>query len=169
MNRKAPWFLALLIAAIGSGAEGAESTAQFFPLGFLTPTAEISAAYDVSSDGSVVVGGSRLAPTGNEWAGFRWTEATGLVPLAGAPPFSSVGIARAVSDDGTVIIAGEQRWTEAGLTLLDGMTGLGVSGDGSLVVGFGLRRQMDPIVPICRDFFRSRIPSIHCTDASLRW
>ncbi len=36
-------------------------------------------------------------------------------------------------------------------------------------VRIGLRRRLHPMVPIRRDFFRSRIPSIHCTDASLRW
>ncbi len=36
-------------------------------------------------------------------------------------------------------------------------------------VRIGLRRQLHPMVPVHRNFFRSRIPSIHCKDASLRW
>ncbi len=40
--------------------------------------------------------------------------------------------------------------------------------DESLRVGVGLRRRIHPMVPIRRNFFGSRIPSIHYTVASLR-
>ncbi len=40
--------------------------------------------------------------------------------------------------------------------------------DQAFRVGIGLRRRIHPMVPIRRNFFRSRIPSIHCAAATLR-
>jgi probable HAF family extracellular repeat protein len=114
-----------------------------------------STAYDVSADGSIIVGRVRVGSSYGE--AFRWTEADGMVGLGLLPggdqvlsPFSA---AFGVSSDGSVVVGrsssadGHQafRWTEA-----DGMAGLGdlpggdfssgaeaVSPDGSIVVGFG--------------------------------
>jgi probable HAF family extracellular repeat protein len=106
-------------------------------------------AYDVSADGSVVVGGGCGA-----WGsgGFRWTSAGGMVEL-GELPGGRVGQgdAASVSDDGNVVVG--TSWSESGLeafrwTSGGGTVGLGdlpggqfqseafgVSGDGSVVVG----------------------------------
>jgi probable HAF family extracellular repeat protein len=93
-----------------------------------------SVAVDLSANGSVIVGYSG-------GTAFRWTQASGMVGLGG------VSQATRVTDDGLVIVGqrnGEAfRWTQAG-----GMVGLGdlpggdfqsialgISGDGSVVVG----------------------------------
>lgn len=136
MNCHTPLLVATLVMILGVMAGASTPTAQFFPLGQLTESANISYAFDVSADGAVVVGGGLVDATGGVWAGFRWTESTGMVPLASEPPLTFVDSARAVSADGTVIVAGGQRWTVDGLTSLDGMTGLGVSSDGTVIVGF---------------------------------
>jgi probable HAF family extracellular repeat protein len=107
-----------------------------------------SIAYDVSADGSVVVGTGRSEH--NE--PYYWTEATGMVGLGGLSTFIE-GDAHAISADGSVIVGrstsslGDEafRWTAE-----DGMVGLGdlpgeyfdsiaydVSADGSVVVGYG--------------------------------
>jgi probable HAF family extracellular repeat protein len=91
-------------------------------------------AWGVSADGHVIVGY-------NGGEAFRWTEATGMVGLG----FLSDGnsIAFDVSEDGLVVVGWSDgqafTWTET-----EGMRGLGsgggavaVSGDGSVVVGFG--------------------------------
>lgn len=107
-----------------------------------------SGAFDVSSDGSTLVGQSASS---NGWEAFRWTAAGGLQGLGDLPggTFSSVAIA--VSSDGSVVAGSSSsangweafRWTAAG-----GMQGLGdlpggvvssvafgMSDDGSVVVG----------------------------------
>lgn len=135
-------------AARASRAEGL----FFGGLGYLpggsSPSSRASA---VSADGSVIVGASTSANSGEE--GFRWTMATGMVGL-GFLPGGTYSAANFVSDDGQVIVgtvgfandpsrqAGAFRWTEA-----TGMTDLGVlpgavitwaqamSRDGRFVVG----------------------------------
>jgi uncharacterized membrane protein len=102
----------------------------------------IGAAMDISSDGTVVVGGSSQAA--------RWTEEGGGVSLGDLPGGALNSFAWGVSADGSVIVgqgnssAGPEafRWTES-----SGMIGLGiptgfdfsrahdVSADGSVVVG----------------------------------
>ena len=107
-----------------------------------------SVAFDVSSDGSVVVGGSA---TEAGYEAFRWTEQTGMVGLGHLPGGIFLGSRGfGVSSDGNVIVgqsSGEAfRWTESG-----GMVGLGcagveacggaaraISADGSVVVGYNL-------------------------------
>ncbi len=114
-----------------------------------------SVAWDVSADGSVVVGWSEDASGKNR--AFRWTAATGMVAL-GTLPGGGESMAFGVSADGSVIVGcaidsnGEQRafrWTAA-----TGMQDLGsdlghqqtcgflpdvpavdVSADGTVVVG----------------------------------
>ena len=86
------------------------------------PGGTYSMAYDLSKDGSVVVGTATDA-SGNDKA-FRWTHATGIVDL-GTLPGSINTIARAVSaNDGSVTVGGQSivpignhghafRWTQA--------------------------------------------------------
>jgi uncharacterized membrane protein len=98
-----------------------------------------SRATDVSADGTVIVGNIQDQLSSDP---FRWTAATGFNRLG---PFT----ADAVSADGLVVVgaAGSQavRWIEAtGRQFLGDLPGgalfstaLDVSGDGSVVVGFG--------------------------------
>lgn len=103
-----------------------------------------STAYDVSSDGSVIVGEKQTTP-GRE--AFRWSESTGMIGLgdvSGIPQSAAF----AVSADGSVIggrtvTSQAFRWTQS-----TGMVGLphiangfqaeasGISGDGSTLVGY---------------------------------
>jgi len=108
-------------------------------LGDLVGGAFQSSAYDISADGSVVVG---QGDSGTFHEAFLWTSEGGMVGLGGKP--SGAG---GVSDDGAVVVgfSGSQafRWTAS-----EGMVGLGnppslvssyaidVSADGSVVVGF---------------------------------
>jgi probable HAF family extracellular repeat protein len=108
-------------------------------------------AYDVSADGSVVIGGSSSTSSGDDYEAFRWTADGGMVGLGDLKTgkFNSYG--QGVSADGTVVVgtsasaSGPEafRWTQAG-----GMMALGdlpggdfcsrafaVSADGSVVVG----------------------------------
>ena len=99
-------------------------------------------AYDVNSDGSVVVGVS-------EGKAFRWTSGNGLVGL-GTVPDDSYSSAYGISSNGSVIVgySGSAsvneafRWTSgSGMVGLGALPGYndsrayGVSGEGSVVVG----------------------------------
>jgi probable HAF family extracellular repeat protein len=115
-------------------------------LGDLAGGAHGSYAYDVSADGSVIVGWSGID---FETEAFRWTEGGGMVGL-GSLPGGNISAAQGVSSDGSVVVGSSYsaggvqafRWTEGG-----GMVGLGrlpgaysagatsVSDDGSVVVG----------------------------------
>jgi probable HAF family extracellular repeat protein len=90
----------------------------------------------ISADGTIVVGSSNNAA-------FRWTQGTGLVPLAGLYG------ADAVSTDGSVIAGGTNQsegaiWNSAGVIPLGVLSpgtvspATAISGDGSVVVGFGV-------------------------------
>ena len=62
-----------------------------------------SLAHDVSSDGVTIVGSSSIRRgSWDTFAGFRWTESTGMVALDGLPWRGTIGPseARAVSSDG---------------------------------------------------------------------
>jgi probable HAF family extracellular repeat protein len=121
-------------------------------------TGHESFANAVSSDGSVVVGRASDATADDVSRAFRWTQATGIVSL-GRLNGGKGSAAFGVSGDGSVVvgtawdgIANDSRafrWTQAGgMTSLgclnDGGNALagcysaanGVSGDGSVVVGF---------------------------------
>jgi probable HAF family extracellular repeat protein len=112
-------------------------------LGFL-PGQDVSGAYGISADGTVIVGQAPVRP-------FRWTATTGMTDL-GDLGGGTFGQADAASTDGSVVVgfgssvSGLEafRWTEAG-----GMVGLGslsttnfksgaldLSADGSVVVGW---------------------------------
>ena len=103
-----------------------------------------SQANGISADGSVIVGWSTSAELNG--AAFRWTAASGMVPLGG-------GSATAVSADGSVVVGWQERiatgtgsmrafrWTEnSGMVAIvpqrdADSVARAVSGDGSVVVG----------------------------------
>jgi len=123
------------------------------------PGAELHGmARAVSADGSVIVGGARPPVGVGPAEAFRWTEDTGMVGLGDLPGGAFNSIAYDVSADGRVIVgiatAADQtqafRWTEQeGMTELDPQRRFfqprawSVSGDGSLIVGDGLKRVTD--------------------------
>lgn len=108
----------------------------FNGLGFLSG-GNYSAAYALSADGSVVVGGSD-SPAG--YQAFSWTQAGGMVGL-GILSGGSYSNALGVSGDGSVVVgssdssSGNQafRWTQAG-----GMLGLGVLSGGVFSIAYGV-------------------------------
>lgn len=96
-----------------------------------------SSAWDVSADGTVVVGESKTS-SGNNRA-FRWTLEEGMVGL-GNP--TSETAATAVSADGSIIVGniGKSsgfRWTESsGMEIFTyGANVMEISADGSVIVG----------------------------------
>lgn len=112
-----------------------------------------SAAYDVSADGSVIVG---QADTNSQFGlpivGFRWTSATGMTALNDLPGGNVLAQASAISADGQVTVGYAEgangvravRWlgsspTPQDMGLPPGLTGFTearhVSGDGQVVVG----------------------------------
>jgi probable HAF family extracellular repeat protein len=122
--------------------------ASFQGLGDLPGGAFSSAAYAVSADGKVVVGGS-VSSNGTE--GFRWTKETGMVGLGDLPGGSFYSYAFGVSGDGSVVVRQSSsalgfeafRWTTTnrmvGLGDLAGgsysSVAWGVSADGRVIVG----------------------------------
>ena len=70
-------------------------------LGDLPGGAFRSEAYDVSADGSVVVGTSHSE---NGWEAFRWTTQTGMVGLGDLPGGGFSSLAYSVSGNGGVIV-----------------------------------------------------------------
>jgi probable HAF family extracellular repeat protein len=135
-------------------------TAELQDLGLTTGTESIANA--ISADGSVIVGEARDA--NRFWRAFRWTAATGMVDLGtlSGPESNAV----AVNKDGTVIVGTSLtsglsdsneffRWTaktgmqdiktalqENGVHSADNWvqlsTAVGVSADGTVIVGYGL-------------------------------
>lgn len=125
--------------------QGAEDW-KFLTLGYFPGSSGTSSsAYDVSEDGSVVVGSS-------EGRAFRWTAVTGLEDLGDLPGGQEGAQATAVSGNGLVIGGwsysdnGQEafRWTRSA-----GMVGLGdlpggsfrsevsrISSNGSVIVGY---------------------------------
>ncbi len=115
-----------------------------------------SNAFDVSADGSVVVGDSLSEPG---WEAFRWTDEEGMVGLGDLPGGLFASMATGVSADGSVIVGRGRpegglvyeacRWTAEG-----GIEGLGflpksgpssmafgVSDDGQVIIG---RAELEP-------------------------
>ena len=108
------------------------------------------AAFGISADGSVIVGG---ADTDSREEAFRWTKDTGMVGLGVLPGDRANSLATGGSADGSVVVGwayskpstgGDEafRWTQdggmVGLGALPGDVGSranGVSADGSVVVG----------------------------------
>lgn len=97
--------------AVGQGDSQAvrwSSSAGILNLGFL-PGGSFSAAQDISSDGSVVVGVSNYVPESpfTPLEAFRWTQSDGMVGLGflGAlPGGEQESFAEAISSDGTVAV-----------------------------------------------------------------
>jgi probable HAF family extracellular repeat protein len=148
-----PALACLVLAALAP----AVRAGHFQGLGDLPGYGFQSRAWDVSDDGSVVVGtsSSELAPMGEA---FRWTRGTGMVGLGNLPCIDDEGASsytRGTSGDGAVVV-GEGwtdasgmgawqawRWTEAaGMVPVGGPVGGGVSTgaedaslDGAVIVG----------------------------------
>jgi probable HAF family extracellular repeat protein len=129
------------------------TTGGFTDLGSLGGNNSFSFAFDVSCDGSVVVGTSYL-DNGLEHA-FLWTEANGMVDLGS--PSGPGGLSRAfgVSADGSVVVGDEADdpmfpsathpfiWTaDSGFQVLGSTFGsaFAVTADGSTVVGQARRQ-----------------------------
>ncbi len=100
-------------------------------------------AYDVSADGSVIVGTSYVS-TGDPYA-FRWVSGSGIQQIG-----TFYSFARGVSADGNTVTGSETgaaglhrafRWTQSGgfeFNVAGNFSyGLSVSGDGSIIVGDG--------------------------------
>ncbi|MEZ4282160.1 MAG: pentapeptide repeat-containing protein [Myxococcota bacterium] len=121
---------------------GSAQAASFTPLGDLPGGDHSSEAKAISADGTTIVGTSSV--TGGRDA-FRWTLATGLLPLG----VGASGIAHGVSGDGSVITGvnsgGGFRWDALGGVQalgdlpggLDRSNAYDVSADGSTIVGYG--------------------------------
>lgn len=140
---------AVAVVLATSGAVGA-ATFQglgYFPGGYMSE----SRAYDVSADGSTVVGYS-ISSSGP--SAFRWTASDGLVNLGQPSGGSMEAYGHAVSGNGSTIVGQYYsrsfdslafRWTSSGgmVSLGDlagggvGSTATSVSADGSVVVGQG--------------------------------
>ena len=123
-------------------------------LGHLPGSTSIGQAFDVSADGTVIVGESGSANTVSTLFGdseaFRWTAEEGMVGLGDLPGGDFFSEAFAISADGSTIVGRSQngphnfgafRWTAD-----EGMVGLSdfaiansrsndVSADGSVIVG----------------------------------
>lgn len=122
-------------------------TVNITSLDDMTVVKPSSLANAVTPDGSVIVG-SGFAALGQE--AFRWTAATGMVPLGDLDGGKYESSALAVSADGNVVVgyanivggSVPMRWTAAtglqplGLdsTALGGLA-MGISGDGRFIVG----------------------------------
>ena len=111
-----------------------------------------SGGYDMSADGSVVVG---YGSTSTAQEAFRWTKTDGMIGLGDLPGGLAGSLAYGVSADGTVVVGKSAsgnssansyeafRWTaESGMVGLGDLPGgrfaseaRGVSADGSIVVG----------------------------------
>ena len=91
--------------------------ARFVPLGAPIGTINaVSSMYDLSADGSIVVG---LFQDGPKQGAFRWTQATGMTALGDSANGPRAIIATAISGNGLVVV-GEldngdpYKWTLAG-------------------------------------------------------
>lgn len=143
MNRK-PVHLLIATAIALCLALPAARAQTFQGLGFLdsSPSSNWSEAFDVSADGSVVVG----------WAaggGFRWSAGTMTLLPPAYPQYPYGTLAHGVSADGTIAVGwsagayvGQQRaatrWTGTAPTMVGPLVyaiGYATSDDGSVVVG----------------------------------
>ena len=131
-------------AAVGLAGGALPARAELIGLGTMPGYDRNSFAFDVSADGSAVVGYATNAAT---YAAFRWTAATGMTsigPAASKPNGISADGSTVAGSLYTVDHSEAFIWTEAGgMQLLgtDGFTdsfGEGISANGAYVVG-GLR------------------------------
>jgi len=115
------------------------------PLGLFSDAPGFTHAYDVSGDGAVIVGYGTVPAGTDQWhEAFRWTEAGGMEGLGLLQGGTHFTRAHAVSTDGTIIVGNGDvgdathgfRWSEeTGMEVLGEFTPLGVSADGSTIVG----------------------------------
>jgi len=161
--KKLAFFLSITAGIIFSGSVQA---AYFQGLGHL-PGGHYSDATEISDDGLIVVGrgDSDSAEFGEA---FRWTQAEGMVGLGCLPDKESC-IAYGVSNDGQTIVGAAEgpNWSQAFLwNESSGMVGLGflgcpnscatgISGDGSVVVGYSDWRGPPPDYDECDQPFTS--------------
>ena len=125
-------------------------------IGDLPGGATTTDAQAVSADGQFIVGSSASS---NGTEAFLWSEAAGMIGLGDLVSSDYMSFARDISDDGTTVVGtrgtgqqGQQqnvqawRWTASeGMTELNDPTGIftgrliatAVSGDGSVIVGYG--------------------------------
>jgi probable HAF family extracellular repeat protein len=123
----------------------------FMGLGGLRPGGSPSRAFDISHDGSTVVGFSFSEQSGTLTEAFRWTAA-GMEPLGDLPGGSFNSVASGVSWDGSVVVGhststnGREafRWEGGQMVGLGDLEGpifsseaLAVNADGAVIVGRG--------------------------------
>ncbi len=133
----------LLLGGLGTSAFGQ----RFVVLGDIFGGSDASEAFDVSADGTVVVG---VSDSINGWEAFRWTEADGMEPLGDLPGGDFESWAFGVSADGSVVVGRGTRsrheafrWTRSlrmrGLGSLSFQypesAAFDVSADGTVIVG----------------------------------
>lgn len=142
------WLVAC--AGVPGGAAMAGDGPSFLGLGGLPDGVPGSRAYDVTADGTMVVG---VAQSEDGPVAFRWSVSGGMVALGDLPGGTYSSVATAISVSGAVVVGfsqssnGEEafRWTHG-----SGMQGLGdfpgapfgskatdVSANGSRIVGWG--------------------------------
>jgi probable HAF family extracellular repeat protein len=127
----------------------------FMGLGGLRPEGSPSRAFDISHDGSTVVGFSFSEQSGTSNEAFRWRADEGMIALGSLPGGAFSSSARGVSWDGSVVvgvstsgntISGEAfRWdAENGIMGLGDLPGgsfssiaTAVNADGTVIVGRG--------------------------------
>jgi len=117
----------------------------------LSPSIASSVGNGINADGAVIVGQLVSSIEGLPQQAFRWTKATGMVPLASSG--TAKESAQSVTADGSTIVgytdrfasgSGPFRWTSAtGMAPMAAATGATaseadhISRDGSTVIGFG--------------------------------
>jgi len=118
------WAALLGVAALTLVGTSAEA-ASFAGLGGLQSGSIGSEAWNVSADGSAVVGNNLST---NSFEAFRWTADEGMVGLGNLPGGNSESFARGISADGSIVVGhsnsnnGDEafRWTAD-----EGIVGLG--------------------------------------------
>lgn len=107
MSRDGRVVVGTSISGNGQEAFRWNATEGMLALGFLpTPTGVVkySIAEAANLDGSVIVGESRSAASGNGLEAFRWTPSSGMVALGDLPGGALQSFAYAVSADGQTIV-----------------------------------------------------------------
>ena len=133
-----------VVIAIGEPIQG--SSVSFQALGDLPGGLSFSVAWDISGDGSVVVGYSNASGAQTGKRAFRWTSSVGMTALPVIPDRDLDYAATAVSSDGAMIVG---NWgtrpflsTASGMTLLpnppnlSGIQATGISANGDTIAGF---------------------------------
>lgn len=148
-----------VVVGVGDYVDAAEFIAQAFRwtpsgfqgLGYLRPNYPFSAAFDVTADGSKIIGWSGRA--GLEFRGFVWTQATGMQELATPADYRSWHSPWGMNSAGSFIVGNADkldgrlvqiRWDDqGGLIELGNAPGgpadgaaIGVTDDGGTIVGF---------------------------------